>query len=295
MAIGGDRGLMNVYNNYDRSITLQNLTSFQAHTDGIPRIIQSPFSNDLVATCALDFTVKVWNISSISNWTLSLNYTSHSKYVWALEWIDKETIASGSSDETIQIWSVASGQKQRTINTFHSVFSLKLLSNGFYLAVGLFVSNIRIYNINDGSLVKILQGHTDQVNGLTLINNSTLASSSSDKTIRIWDLNTYDEKFNLAGHTSAIFGLKLLSSSLLASASIDTTIKLWNTTNGIEIRTLTGHKETVFAIDLLNQNERTLISGSWDKTIKVWDWSTGQCLNTIETDLVIWSLAKINN
>ena len=70
---------------------------------------------------------------------------------------------------------------------------------------------------------------------------------------------------------------------------------MWNIQNGSEIRTLKGHtSDILWSLDLLNDGQ-TLVSGSEDKTIKLWDWTTGECLNTIETGLKIWSLAIIKN
>jgi WD40 repeat protein len=49
-----------------------------------------------------------------------------------------------------------------------------------------------------------------------------------------------------------------------------------------------------FSVDLLNS--QTLVSGSYgDGTINLWNWSTGECLSTIQTTgLYITSLAVIN-
>ena len=57
-----------------------------------------------------------------------------------------------------------------------------------------------------------------------------------------------------------------------------------------------GHTSTIFwSLDLLNDGQ-TLVSGSGDKTIKLWNWATGECLKTIETGSSIHSLSiiKIN-
>ena len=79
----------------------------------------------------------------------------------------------------IKIWSINTGQTSRTINTGSEVFSLKLLSNGFYLAAGLGDYKIQILNINTGSLITTLNGHTGRVRDLVLIGN-LLANSSED-------------------------------------------------------------------------------------------------------------------
>jgi WD40 repeat protein len=288
--IGGQDGQIKVYNGTSYAL----INSFQAHTSFIIRIKQSPFSNrSLVATCSSDGTVKIWN--SFSNWNQIRTYTGHSGEVYGLEWINSDTIASGGLDDsTIQIWSISSGQTNRTINTGTVVNSLKLLNNGIHLAAGL-GSNINIYNINTGSLVATLQGHSAFVRDLILISNSDLlASSSTDTTARIWDLTTYTSKFTLTGHTSFLRGLKQISSDILASAAFDYTIRLWNITSGQSIRTLTNHTSEIwYAVDFLS-NSQTIVSGSTDQTIKIWDYTTGECLNTIQTGSTIYSLTVLD-
>jgi WD40 repeat protein len=212
-----------------------------------------------------------------------------------LEWLDKGTLASGSDEQTIKLWSPTTGQTKRTIQTNQYVFSLKLLNTNIHLAAGFGYPNsdINIYNINDGNLVSSLKGHTNAVFDLVQISADLLASSSGDRTVRIWNLTTNTCKFNLTGHTAAVNGLKQITPSILASGSDDTTIKLWNWSTGQLIRTLTGHTDWIlWSVDLLNS--QTLVSGSNDRTIKLWNWSTGECLSTIQTtDSVIWSLAVI--
>ena len=65
-------------------------------------------------------------------------------------------------------------------------------------------------------------------------------------------------------------------------------------TTGQLIRTLSNHTSAIFwYVDLLNS--QTLVSGSVDQTIKLWNWSTGECLSTIRTaGSDIESLAIIN-
>ncbi len=269
------------------------LNSFQAHTSDIWRIKQSPFNTNYVATCSNDKTVKIWNVSFSFHLTLITTYSQHTSDVYALEWLDKDTLASGGySDQTIKLWSLTTGQTKRTIQTNQNVYSLKLLNNNIHLAAGLY-NDINIYNINDGNLVSSLKGHTYDVNDLVQISADLLASSSYDKTVRIWNLTTNTCNFNLIGHNYGVYGLKQITPSILASGSWDGTIKLWNWSTGREIRTLTGHTGRIhWSIDLLNSQR--LVSGSWDETIKLWNWSTGKSLSTIHTtNSYITSLAVI--
>jgi WD40 repeat protein len=272
------------------------VSSFQAHSNAINTIKQSPFNTNTnyVSTCSGDYKVRVWDVYSSLNWTLIQTY-NHSSEVMAMEWLNKDTLASsGLMDQTIKIWSIATGQTKNIINTNRWVFNLKFLNNKIHLAADV-DKDINIYNINDGNLVSSLKGHTQYVNDLVLISNDLLASASRDNTIRIWNLTTNTCKFILTGHNSSVNGIKQITSSILASGSSDATIKLWDITSGQEIRTLTGHTHSIRkSVDLLNS--QTLVSGSWDGTIKLWNWSTGECLSTIQTNstLTFYSIAVID-
>ena len=292
VALGDANGVIQVYDS--SSFLLVN--SFQAHTGQINRIKQ--LSYGYVATCSLDNTTKIWNVTTTNNnmsWDLIRTYT-HTSYVWAIEYIRSDTMASSAYyDKSIQIWSISTGKTLITINTGNYVDSLKLLSNGFYLAAGFSDGQINIYNINiNGSLVSTLSGHKIGVVDFTLINSNLLASSSQDKTVRIWNLTTNTNKFIFNGHTDQVYGLKLVSSDTLASGSFDFTVKLWNTTSETLIRTLSSHTNWILlSVDMLISNQ-ILVSGSNDTTIKTWNISTGKVLNTINTGLNIWTLAVLN-
>jgi WD40 repeat protein len=291
--IGDGNGLIKIYN----SSSLSLVNSFQAHSDWINRIKQSPLNTNTnyVATSSDDRTVKIWNVSSSFDWTLNTTYSQHTSRVYALEWLDNDTLSSaGYSDKTIKLWSPTSGQTKRTIQTNQNVWSLKLLNTNIHLAAGLGNGDINIYNINDGNLVSsLVYGHSFNVYDLVQISDDLLASSSGDQTVRIWNLTTNRCKFILTGHTKWVYGLKQITSNILASGSSDATIKLWDITSGQLIRTLTGHTSSIWwSVDLLNS--QTFVSSSTDETIKLWNWSTGECLSTIQTTgSSIFSLAVI--
>jgi len=299
--IGDANGGIKIYNESSSWSLVK--VYLQAHSQQINRIKQSPFNTNntnYVATCANDYTVKIWSVSSSLDWTLITTYSHAYNPVIALEWLDTYYLASaGRHEQIIKIWSLTTGQTIKTITTLYgSVGSLKLLNNNIHLAVGLNYGFIGIYNINDGNLVSMLgyyyQGsYIFSTEDFVQISDELLASSNDDEIVRIWDLTTNTPRFNLTEHTDYVFGLKQVSFDVLASGSKDALIKLWNITSGEEIRTLRGHTDNIFwSVDLLNS--QTLVSGSSDKTIKLWNWSTGECLSTIQTYSVITSLVVID-
>jgi WD40 repeat protein len=210
-------------------------------------------------------------------------------------------MASGGNEIYIRIWSITTGQTLMSINVGTGVVSLKLLTNGIHLASGLYSGQINVYDVTTGMLNATLSGHSSWVNDLVLMgsNSDLLASSSQDNLIIIWNLTNNLQQFILRGHQSYVRGLKIISMDTLSSCSDDSAIKVWNITNGTLIRTLTGHTGQIFnSLDLLDGDYdkigQQLVSGSLDQNIKSWNWTTGECLNTVNTGSLIRSLTMVN-
>ena len=45
--------------------------------------------------------------------------------------------------------------------------------------------------------------------------------------------------------------------------------------------TLEGHSDAVWACEFA-PNGKTIVSASWDETLKIWDVESGKCLTTLE-------------
>ncbi len=106
-----------------------------------------------------------------------------------------------------------------------SVATLLKLTNQF-LASGSYDNSIKIWNIETGQLIRTLQGHSDYVVSLSLIEASGfLASASWDETIKIWNYDTGECIITITGHTNKVVALVLIQNNILVSGSYDGTIK----------------------------------------------------------------------
>ena len=121
---------------------------------------------------------------------------------------------------------------------------------------------------------------------------SSLASGSEDTTIKIWDWELGELELTVKGHTKAVLDVDYggpRGGTLLASCSSDLTIKLWDPSDSYKnIRTLPGHDHSVSALRFIPSGAagapssgNLLVSASRDKTLRIWDVSTGYCVKTL--------------
>ena len=121
---------------------------------------------------------------------------------------------------------------------------------------------------------------------------SSLASGSEDTTIKIWDWELGELERTVKGHTKAVLDVDFggpRGGTLLASCSSDLTVKLWDPSDEYKnIRTLPGHDHSVSSVRFIPSGAagslssgNLLVSASRDKTLRIWDSTTGYCVKTI--------------
>jgi WD40 repeat protein len=194
---------------------------------------------------------------------------------------DGRYLASGSRDNTIKIWEVATGKQLRTL-TGHSeiVFSVAYSPDGRYLASGSRDNTIKIWEVATGK-VRTITGHSGWVFSVAYSPDGRyLASGSADKTIKIWEVATGKQLRTLTDHSMTVWSVAYSPDGrYLASGSLDKTIKIWEVATGTELRTLTGYSIGVLSV-VYSPDGHYLASGSNDNTIKIWEVATGKQLRT---------------
>jgi WD40 repeat protein len=205
-------------------------------------------------------------------------------------------MVSGSEDNTIQIWRISTGETLKIINVGVPVLVVRVFSIEYkQIVCGKESSsnNIQIYNYNTGDLIRTLNGHSGNVHSIEMLSEQFMASGSNDRRVIIWDLFSYTIKYNLTGHTIAVYCIKRLSSNMIASGDKNGTIIVWNWLTGKQIFNLTGHTNSVFYNSLDLYDDQTLISGSLDRTVKFWNISNGELIQSIDANIIINALAML--
>ena len=97
--------------------------------------------------------------------------------------------------------------------------------------------------------------------------------------VRIWDVSSRESRGVLNGHTASVSSLAFSPDGrLLATAS--TQVILWDVSSGAPWRFLPGPAEYATSV-AFSPDGRLLASGAMDKTVHMWDVSTGDVVATL--------------
>eukprot|EP00392_Amoebophrya_sp_AT5.2_P001330 g1332.t1 len=147
---------------------------------------------------------------------------------------------------------------------------------------------IGVYNYNSLERLKNIEAHSDYIRFLAVHPSQPyVLSASDDMTIKLWD---WERKWDCAaiyeGHAHYVMMVVQWNpkdTHIFASASLDRTIKVWGTTGGTSPHfTLSGHTKGINCLEYSPTGDKPyLVSGADDKTVRVWDYQTKQCVQVL--------------
>lgn len=154
---------------------------------------------------------------------------------------------------------------------------------------------IKVWDTSNTSCIVTFSEHTSKVSDLKFIPNkgNVLVSSSLDGTVRAYDLIKY-RNFRTMTTPKACQFLSLavdFSGEIVCAGSMDPySIYVWSLKTGDLVDILTGHKGPVSSL-AFSMVKDMLISGSWDKTVKLWElYSKKGSAETLEVNSDVVSL-----
>lgn len=162
------------------------------------------------------------------------------------------------------------------------------------LVTAAFDDTVRVWDMNSGRCIGMLEGHNASVRCLQVEDNM-VATGSVDASIRLWDLSRAETyKLSPPPNSSSIHKRGSSVSSLQEEDEDgdgglpSTSEQIIPSLSECYVFSLDSHVDEVTALYFQGD---ALVSGSADKTLRQWDLVKGRCVQTLD---VLWAAAQSN-
>lgn len=259
------------------------IQTLYGHTATVYGVAFSPDGHFLAST-SRDHTVRLWQVATGE--CLQVLKEHHAQVVACRFSPDGQWLITASVDRMMQVWRVGTSEDRTVICAhFHHVLSndaaelsaLALSPGGDVIATNGPDATIRLWSRADGTILKTLHGHTENVQSLAFHpNGKTLVSGGWDQSVRFWDVATGYLLRTQQGYTNAVYALALSSDGqTLVSGNADGTLCRWSWGTPDLDRPHTGHSGSVKTL-AFHPDGQLLASGGSDRAIRLWDVVDGQ-------------------
>ena len=146
--------------------------------------------------------------------------------------------------------------------------------DGSQIVTGGSNGKVHVWSMSSGEEVKVLEGHSNWINGVAVTPDGTrVVSCSGDNTVRVWDMHTGEAVFVLEGHEASVCEVAVTpDSSKVVSTSPDDGIRVWDVSTGMEVLAV---KSPGIRSMVITKDGSQIVTCSQEE-LCVWDLVTGK-------------------
>ena len=195
---------------------------------------------------------------------------------------DCQMIFSGSTDETIIKWDVAT-HSLRLVYLGHEGSIVALAAEGSWLCSSSSDATVRLWDKESGQQLRVLYSHSKSVLAMDL-GPSWLVTGSADEDVRVWNVHLKGKhtlsvncKNRLIGHECLVTCVKYGKLEVL-SGDCRGRVFIWWMKTGEVLRVIQAH---TMAVRCLQFDAVSIVTGSVDMAVVITDIATGEVLQSL--------------
>ncbi|XP_014479327.1 PREDICTED: notchless protein homolog 1 [Dinoponera quadriceps] len=301
--------------------------SLEGHKEAVISVAFSP-DGKYLASGSGDTTVRFWDIFTQTPY---YTCEGHRHWVLCISWSPcGSKLASACKNGSIYLWDPNTGKQIGRAMTGHKMWVTSLCWEPYhknpecqYLASASKDCDVRIWDTKRSQTCRTLSGHTKSVTCVKWGGSGLIYSASQDRTVKVWRAEDGVLCRTLVGHAHWVNTLALnvdyvlrtgpfhlgsnadsdplvyakkqyesVGEERLVSGSDDFTLFLWKPEKEKKsIARMTGHQQLINDVKF-SPDGRTIASASFDKSIKLWESTTGKFIASLRGHVqAVYSIA----